>query len=174
MAILVINEAKKKGTIAPEIYGHFSEHLGRCIYEGLYVGEDSGIENVEFCQSVTALKYIRNLGRKNSVTEGKVRARLGSFARSRDTFPYISAPVGEKEEFNSCSRTVLNAENTGRENTGVIQNQAVALTELVKNIVKMPMLNIPAYPVHNHEPRGVSRLDRVLCNQLFGQIIEKI
>lgn len=28
------------------IYGHFSEHLGRCIYEGIWVGEDSDIENV--------------------------------------------------------------------------------------------------------------------------------
>ena len=28
-----------------EIYGNFSEHLGRCIYEGLYVGEDSEIPN---------------------------------------------------------------------------------------------------------------------------------
>lgn len=44
-AKLVINETKKLGTIAPEIYGHFSEHLGRCIYEGLYVGEDSDIPN---------------------------------------------------------------------------------------------------------------------------------
>ena len=45
MAKLIINETKKKGTINPEIYGHFSEHLGRCIYEGLYVREDSGIPN---------------------------------------------------------------------------------------------------------------------------------
>ena len=46
MAKLVINENKTLGTVAPEIYGHFSEHLGRCIYEGLYVGENSDIPNV--------------------------------------------------------------------------------------------------------------------------------
>ena len=45
MATLYINEKSKKGRINPEIYGHFSEHLGRCIYEGLYVREDSGIPN---------------------------------------------------------------------------------------------------------------------------------
>ena len=45
MATLYINEKKKRGRIEPEIYGHFSEHLGRCIYEGLYVKEDSGIPN---------------------------------------------------------------------------------------------------------------------------------
>ncbi|MBD5458882.1 MAG: alpha-N-arabinofuranosidase [Lachnospiraceae bacterium] len=46
MAKLFINEKNKKGHIRPEIYGHFSEHLGRCIYEGLYVGENSEIPNV--------------------------------------------------------------------------------------------------------------------------------
>jgi len=28
------------------IYGHFAEHLGRCIYDGFWVGEDSAIPNV--------------------------------------------------------------------------------------------------------------------------------
>ena len=37
MAKIIVNNENKKSTIAPEIYGHFSEHLGRCIYEGLFV-----------------------------------------------------------------------------------------------------------------------------------------
>ncbi len=61
MAKLVINETKKMGTIEPEVYGHFSEHLGRCIYEGLYVGEDSDIPNVNGMRTdvVNALKEIQ-------------------------------------------------------------------------------------------------------------------
>jgi len=31
--------------ISKDIYGHFSEHLGRCIYEGIWVGMDSKIPN---------------------------------------------------------------------------------------------------------------------------------
>ena len=38
MTKLVINPSKKQSKINKEIYGHFSEHLGRCIYEGIYVG----------------------------------------------------------------------------------------------------------------------------------------
>src|SRR5438477_2104427 len=34
------------GTIAPEIYGHFVEHLGGVVYDGVWVGEGSKIENV--------------------------------------------------------------------------------------------------------------------------------
>ena len=33
--------------INKEIYGHFSEHLGTCIYEGIFVGEDSDIPNID-------------------------------------------------------------------------------------------------------------------------------
>lgn len=45
MAKLFINENKVLSRISEDIYGHFSEHLGRCIYEGLYVGENSEIPN---------------------------------------------------------------------------------------------------------------------------------
>ena len=34
------------GTIAPEIYGHFSEHIGGVFYDGLWVGRDSSIPNI--------------------------------------------------------------------------------------------------------------------------------
>ena len=61
MAKLFINEKKQKGHINPEIYGHFSEHLGRCIYEGLYVGENSEIPNVHGMRKdvVDALKDMK-------------------------------------------------------------------------------------------------------------------
>ena len=42
---LLINTQVTKGHIRKEIQGHFSEHLGRCVYGGLYVGENSEIPN---------------------------------------------------------------------------------------------------------------------------------
>ena len=33
------------GIISPNIYGHFTEHLGGCIYDGIWVGEESKIPN---------------------------------------------------------------------------------------------------------------------------------
>jgi len=47
MLKMVINADVKKGKINRNIYGHFSEHLGRCIYEGIWVGEDSDIPNIK-------------------------------------------------------------------------------------------------------------------------------
>ena len=61
MTKLVIDPSKKQSKINKEIYGHFSEHLGRCIYEGIYVGEDSPIPNKNGMRTdvVEALKHIR-------------------------------------------------------------------------------------------------------------------
>ena len=61
MAKYYVNAGIRKNKINKEIYGHFSEHLGRCIYEGLYVGEESEIPNVNGMRTdvVEALKEIR-------------------------------------------------------------------------------------------------------------------
>lgn len=58
---MVINPNKKISKINKNIYGHFSEHLGRCIYEGLFVGEDSEIPNEKGMRKdvVNALKEIK-------------------------------------------------------------------------------------------------------------------
>ena len=43
---ITLNPADTIATINPNIYGHFAEHLGRCIYDGIWVGEDSPIPNI--------------------------------------------------------------------------------------------------------------------------------
>ena len=61
MMNLIVNPKRKFSKIDKHIYGHFSEHLGRCIYGGIYVGEDSPIPNVRGIRSdvVNALKHIK-------------------------------------------------------------------------------------------------------------------
>ncbi|WP_226037212.1 alpha-N-arabinofuranosidase [Aquibacillus saliphilus] len=44
---VIINGDVTQGIINKNIYGHFAEHLGRCIYEGIWVGEDSPIPNTK-------------------------------------------------------------------------------------------------------------------------------
>ena len=46
MAQISIDRKRSCGTISRYIYGHFAEHLGRCIYGGIFVGKDSDIPNV--------------------------------------------------------------------------------------------------------------------------------
>ena len=61
MANLFVNTARKGAVINRNIYGHFSEHLGRCIYNGFFVGENSSIPNVNGMRTdiVEALRNIR-------------------------------------------------------------------------------------------------------------------
>ena len=56
-----VNALDKKSHINREIYGHFSEHLGRCIYDGIFVGENSSIPNTDGVRNdvIEAFKQVK-------------------------------------------------------------------------------------------------------------------
>ena len=58
---LTLNADLGRDTISRHIYGHFAEHLGRCIYGGFYVGEDSKIPNRDGVRTdlIEALKKMK-------------------------------------------------------------------------------------------------------------------
>ena len=58
---LVIRADQGKDTINRNIYGQFSEHLGHCIYGGIWVGEESPIPNTRGIRNdvVAALKQLK-------------------------------------------------------------------------------------------------------------------
>ncbi|MBE6287450.1 MAG: alpha-N-arabinofuranosidase [Mediterranea massiliensis] len=58
-ATITINEGEQ--IIPKEIYGQFAEHLGTCIYGGLWVGPESNIPNIDGYRTdvVTALKELK-------------------------------------------------------------------------------------------------------------------
>ena len=43
IATVVLHVSDAKTLINKNIYGHFAEHLGRCIYDGLYIGDSSQV-----------------------------------------------------------------------------------------------------------------------------------
>jgi len=59
-AIVLVNTKQFLGRVDRRIYGQFIEHLGRCIYGGIWVGEDSPIPNVNGYRK-DALEAIRAL-----------------------------------------------------------------------------------------------------------------
>jgi alpha-N-arabinofuranosidase len=60
-AEVVVRTDQAGSTISRHIYGHFAEHLGHCIYGGIWVGEDSPIPNTHGYRNdiIAALKEIR-------------------------------------------------------------------------------------------------------------------
>lgn len=49
------------GTVRPEFHGHFAEHLGACVYGGLWVGKNSPIPNINGYRK-QAVEYLKELG----------------------------------------------------------------------------------------------------------------
>ncbi|NQT26586.1 alpha-N-arabinofuranosidase, partial [candidate division KSB1 bacterium] len=84
---LVIRADQPGAQISRHIYGHFSEHLGRCIYEGLWVGEDSDIPNVDGYRK-DVLEALKEIGTPNLRWPG------GCFA---DTYHWKDG-IGPQEE----------------------------------------------------------------------------
>ncbi|MBS1567495.1 MAG: alpha-N-arabinofuranosidase, partial [Bacteroidetes bacterium] len=61
-ATATLQPAEARSTISKEIYGHFAEHLGHCIYSGFYVGDTSKtIPNTEGVRNdiIAALKKLK-------------------------------------------------------------------------------------------------------------------
>src|SRR4051794_12116215 len=60
-ATIDISDRDTKVKISRNIYGHFAEHLGRCIYDGFYVGESSKIPNTNGVRNdiINALKKMK-------------------------------------------------------------------------------------------------------------------
>ena len=90
------------GTIAPELHGHFVEHLGGVVYDGIWVGEDSKIPNVRGVRKalVDELRMIK---------PGVIRWPGGCFADSYDWHDGIGAPANRprRTDFWADSRPSL-------------------------------------------------------------------
>ena len=57
---VVLQPSEKPDTVSRMIYGQFAEHLGACVYEGIWVGEDSPIPNTRGYRN-DALEALREL-----------------------------------------------------------------------------------------------------------------
>jgi alpha-L-arabinofuranosidase len=59
--IISLNAGAAKFVINKNIYGHFAEHLGHCIYDGFYVGDNKIIPNTDGVRNdiIAALKKLK-------------------------------------------------------------------------------------------------------------------
>jgi len=58
---VAVHDSEPGPVIPKEIYGQFSEHLGRCIYDGIWVGPDSAIPNEDGYRK-DVLEALKTLG----------------------------------------------------------------------------------------------------------------
>jgi alpha-L-arabinofuranosidase len=58
---VVIRADSEIALVRPEFHGHFIEHLGSCVYGGLWVGKNSHIPNIDGYRK-QAVEYLKELG----------------------------------------------------------------------------------------------------------------
>ena len=58
---VVIRANSEIGLVRPEFHGQFSEHLGSCVYGGIWVGKNSSIPNINGYRK-EVVDYLRELG----------------------------------------------------------------------------------------------------------------
>lgn len=85
--LVTINADKNAPIINRNIYGHFAEHLGRCIYDGFFIGDTSKIPNTNGVRN-DIIKALKDLKIPNLRWPG------GCFA---DTYHWKDG-IGPKEE----------------------------------------------------------------------------
>ena len=67
--------------INPAIYGQFAEHLGRLIYEGIWVGEKSAIPNTQRLSATMSTAALRGTRRAGAALAWRLLRRRISLAR---------------------------------------------------------------------------------------------
>ncbi len=67
-------------TIRPELHSHFAEHLGSCIYGGIWVGPYSPIPNINGYRK-SRVEYLKDSGRARSALARRLLRRRLSLAR---------------------------------------------------------------------------------------------
>lgn len=60
MAKIIIYPDEIIGTISPYVYGHFTEHIGGVVYDGIWVGENSKVDNIRGIRA-DLVKYLRRI-----------------------------------------------------------------------------------------------------------------
>lgn len=82
---ITIGRLEKAPVINRNIYGHFAEHLGHCIYEGIFVGKDSEIPNVNGIRSdvVEAMKRLHLPVIRMTVLSSLILQRLRSLTTTQ-------------------------------------------------------------------------------------------
>ncbi len=58
---VAIHADREIGLVRPEFHSHFAEHLGSCVYGGIWVGPKSPVENVNGFRKA-AVDYLKELG----------------------------------------------------------------------------------------------------------------
>ena len=103
-------------------------------------------------QPVAVGQLVHHLRRQLSVTEGHPRALPQLLPRTDKALPHIVAPVDKQQNFAGSAAGQSVPQQTRRQYPGVVQDQAVARTQILRQVIEMPVLYCPCFLVQHQQP----------------------
>ena len=119
-------------------------------------------------QAVAAGQFLRDLGSQLTVTEGEL------CALAHQALPGLVAPVDQQQHLAGAAARHTLAQQTGRQHTGIVEDQTVARMEILRQIEKVPVLPRAGGLIQHQQAGGITPLDGRLGDQLLGQVEIKV
>ena len=106
----------------------------------------------ELYQPVAIGQLVHHLRRQFTAAENDLCALPQLLPRTDKALPHIVAPVDKQQNFAGPTAGHPMAQQPCRQHPGVVQDQAVARTQILRQIVKMPVLYCPRFLVQHQQP----------------------
>ena len=108
-----------------------------------------------------------------AAAEGHFRAGLEPPPRAHQRLPLLGAELLEQQHLRRAAAGALADEPRG-DDARVVDHQHVAGAQVVHDVVKVPVFELPVFAVHHQHAAVVARLHRRLGDQFLGQVVVKI
>ena len=107
------------------------------------------------------------------VAEVNPCAHLQLLAGTHEHLPVRRISARQQENLYVRTR-ILRAVQTRRNNARIVEHQHIAGTQIIHKVIEMLVLKLARVLINNQQTRMVTRLHRMLSNQLLRQLIIKI
>ena len=129
---------------------------------------------MEADQAVAVVLHFYDLAGHGAALKRERGADLCTLARTCKCFPYVVTAIFQKQKFNVRAGLVFNAVNTRRQNTGIVEYKTIARIQILRDVVKMSVLDLTGCFVQHHQARSVTRFNRRLGDKFFRKLKIKI
>ena len=106
----------------------------------------------ELYQPVAVGQLVHHLRRQFTAAENDLCALPQLLPRTDKALPHIVAPVDKQQNFAGSAAGQSVPQQTRRQYPGVVQDQAVARTQILRQVIEMPVLYCPCFLVQHQQP----------------------
>ena len=111
--------------------------------------------------------FIHHSG-QGAVTKADLGAGLHPLAGLCQALPLVAFDLTEEQQLTDSAGGLLDANDAGRQDLGIVDDEQVARLQIFGQVVEDPVLDAVVFLAQNHQPCRVAGVCGLLCNELFG------